>query len=540
MNLPDDRRYSSCYQALVAIVVCMRYTCLSTTVYTGMRYSIHCLLTLLIAFAVFSCTQKDTGEALAKRYCSTCHLFPEPSMLPKQSWEDKILPEMAFRMGIDIWQSQAMDEAEVMTILQALPSSPMVTDEEWNAIKAYYVKTAPDSLAIRNNDVHASLKQFSAEQIFIPGKGTTMLTMIEQDPTSGMIYVGTRENTLYRLTEGLSVVDATKLASPPSDIVFNGGFSTLTCMGIMDPNDQPKGSVIGMDGSLDDPTLLVDSLKRPVHLSAGDLNLDGKEDLLVSAFGNFTGGLYAFEKTETGYSRHAIHSFPGTRKTIIRDFNDDGLPDIAALITQGDEHIALFTNRGHFRFSYRVLLKFPAVYGSSYFELIDLNGDGHDDILYTNGDNADYSPVLKPYHAVRIFTNDGLNHFSESWHHPMDGASMARASDYDGDGDVDIAAISFFPDFQKHPERSFIYFENRDGKFFPSSTPAATAGRWITIEIADVDQDDDDDILLGALNFPTGVPEALVAQWQQTEVSILLLRNNGNKMGRTSTVSARR
>lgn len=483
------------------------------------------LLTLFMALVVFACRQEDRNETLAKRYCSSCHVFPDPAMLPKETWEKKVLPEMAFRMGLDIWQSQTMDEAEVSTILHSLPPAPMVTDEEWKAISEYYMNAAPDSLTEEGADRYASLKQFSPQELYLPGEGTTMLTTIERDPGSGIIYVGTRQGHLYSLTASLTVHDSMKLASPASDIVFIGESAVLTCMGIMDPNDQAKGSVIKAEADLAGSVVLVDSLKRPVHLSVSDLNQDGQEDLLVASFGNFTGGLDAFEKTKTGYQRHVIHSFPGTRKTIVKDFNSDGLPDIAALITQGDEHIALFTNRGQFRFSYRVLMKFPAVYGSSYFELHDFNGDGHHDILYTNGDNADYSPVLKPYHAVRIFMNDGKNQFTETWYHSMHGASMARAADFDNDGDPDIAAISFFPDFGKHPERAFIYFENRNGNFIPSSTPAAAAGRWITMEIADVDDDEDEDILLGALNFPTGVPDGVIAAWQQRKVSMLLLRN---------------
>lgn len=428
-------------------------------------------------------------------------------------------------MGLDIWQTQSINELELTTIMSTLPKAPMVTDDEWKAITEYYMQAAPDSISGKSIQRYDSLAQFSSEEILLPGTGTTMLTMIEQDPHTGMIYVGSRNNSFYRLTAGLSIAESMKLSSPPSDIIFNAGSALISCMGVMDPNDQSKGSVIHVRMDLGEVVVLVDSLKRPVHLSAGDFNLDGRDDLLVSAFGNFTGGLYAFEKTQTGYSRHLIHSFPGTRKTIVQDFNDDGLPDIIALVTQGDEHIALFTNRGDFRFSYRVLLKFPAVYGSSYFELFDFNGDGYPDILYTNGDNADYSPVLKPYHGVRIFTNDGKNQFDESWHYPMHGASMARAFDFDSDGDLDIAAISFFPDFAMHPDHSFIYFENKGGNFIPFATPMAAAGRWITMEIADVDGDEDEDILLGTLNFPTGVPETLISKWQQNKVSMLLLRN---------------
>jgi hypothetical protein len=275
----------------------------------------------------------------------------------------------------------------------------------------------------------------------------------------------------------------------------------------------------------DPATPLVDSLKRPVHLAVADFDQDGDEDIVVSAFGNFTGGLYVMEKGKRGYTRHTVHSFPGTRKTVIRDVNGDGLPDILALLAQGDEQIALFTNRGSFRFSYSILLKFPPVYGSSFFELADFNGDGHDDILYTNGDNADYSAVLKPYHGIRIFLNDGNNHFKEHWFHHLDGASMAHAADYDKDGDLDIAAISFFPDFKRHPEQGFVYLENTGRGFNPYYTSVAASARWITMETADIDSDGDLDILAAALAFPRGVPDSLYAEWGKKQESMLVLQN---------------
>jgi len=324
----------------------------------------------------------------------------------------------------------------------------------------------------------------------------------------------------------MAMEDSFDLQSPPSAMIFQSDKSALLSgMGIMDPSEQPAGSIISLVPSEGKFETIIDSLQRPVYFEQADLNNDGEKDLLVSAFGNFTGDLVAFENTDTGYQPHVIHNFPGTRKTIVRDMNGDGLQDILALVTQGDEHIALFTNRGNFRFAYRVLLKFPPVNGSSYFELCDINLDGNPDILYTNGDNADYSPILKPYHGVRLFLNDGRNDFHESLFYPMHGASMARAEDFDEDGDIDIAAISFFPDFKNHPEQGFIYLENSNGQFTSYSTPLASVGRWITMESSDIDDDGDKDILLAALNFPDRVPGSLVKQWQENPVSVLVLRN---------------
>ena len=108
----------------------------------------------------------------------------------------------------------------------------------------------------------------------------------------------------------------------------------------------------------------------------------------------------------------------------------------------------------------------------------------------------------------------------------MHGASMARAADFDEDGDIDIAVICFFPDFRNHPDHSFVYLENIEGKFTAYSTPLASSGRWMTMESADVDNDGDKDIVLAAVNFPNGVPETLVKRWRENPVSLLVLRNN--------------
>ncbi len=142
------------------------------------------------------------------------------------------------------------------------------------------------------------------------------------------------------------------------------------------------------------------------------------------------------------YNKHVISTLPGSRRTLSRDFNDDGLIDILALFTQGDEQITLFINEGNFRFKQKILLRFPSVYGSTYFDIVDFNKDGRFDILYTNGDNSDYSQILKPYHGIRIFLQESNGNFSESWFYPMHGASKAVAFDFDLDGDLDMYMLN--------------------------------------------------------------------------------------------------
>lgn len=433
---------------------------------------------------------------------------------------------MKFRMGLDFSKLRFVNDDELADVLRTLPDAPLASEKEWELIREYYLTAAPDSLEVSNQTLVSPLRQFTGSTLNLPIAGKTLLTMAKYDTASKTFFIGTRRSNLYQFTSNLALTDSFQLESPASDMIFQPfNRHMVSCMGIMDPNDRPAGSVSQLIPSQRNPVEVIDSLRRPVHLELADLDKDGQDDLVISAFGNFIGALYAFERKDGKYMQHVIHNFPGTRNTIITDFNADGLPDILALVSQGDEKIVLFTNRGNFQFSYQVLLKFPPVYGSSSFQLCDFNGDAKPDILYTNGDNADYSPILKPYHGVRIFLNDGRNQFSQSWFFPMYGASMARALDFDEDGDPDIAAISFFPDFEKAPQRAFIYLENTDGTFKPFETPLAASSRWITMETADIDNDRDMDIILAALAFPTAVPDSLYQRWQKSGTSLLVLKN---------------
>src|SRR5664279_2608821 len=125
------------------------------------------------------------------------------------------------------------------------------------------------------------------------------------------------------------------------------------------------------------------SLQRPVQITSVDLNNDGKKDYLLCEFGYLTGALSWMENLGNDqFKKHLIKDAPGALKAYVQDYNHDGLPDIWVLFAQGEEGIFLFTNLGNGKFSERKVLGFPAIYGSSYFELDDFNHDGYPDILY--------------------------------------------------------------------------------------------------------------------------------------------------------------
>ena len=119
--------------------------------------------------------------------------------------------------------------------------------------------------------------------------------------------------------------------------------------------------------------------------------------------------------------------------------------------------------------------------------------------------------------------------FTEAYFFPLNGAYKALSADFDGDGDLDIAAISFFADFDRSPEEVFVYLENNgDLNFTPSTFAGSLQGRWLTMDVGDWDLDGDEDIVLGSFAMGwSNVSRDLEAAWRQGP-SVLILENRQN------------
>lgn len=474
------------------------------------------------------------GEELAVKYCQNCHLLPDPSLLDAKSWDEGVMPNMGPMLGIFRHQYRQYPSGKNDRNLDSnfYPKQPLLTSSEWQYIIDYYTATSPDLLPnqVRERQIKMGLPLFEVQKP--PFTLTPPATCFVKIDTTGLVFADYATGGIYKLDKQLQPKDSAIAGGPVVHIDFQNNGMVVCDIGQMNPNNGKFGmlkSVTIRDGKWKmDTTAFIRNLERPVHVTVADLDGDTMEDYVACEFGFMTGSLSWYQnKGNNNFTRHVLRPLPGAMQVYVREVNNDRLPDLWVLFSQGDEGVFLYTNKGNGQFEQQQVLRLPPSYGSTFFELVDFNKDGHDDIIYTCGDNADYSPVLKPYHGVYIFLNDGKNGFEQDFFFPINGCYKALARDYDDDGDLDLAAISFFADYARQPQESFVYLDNRGGKFFPLAIPESITGRWLTMDAGDWDSDGRIDIVLG--NFskaPTMIKS--FNDWSQGP-GLLLLKNTGKR-----------
>ena len=446
-----------------------------------------------------------SGADLAQIYCGSCHQFPKPELLSKEIWEKNVLPKMAQRLGLeeDIFKLYSnYDQEELPIIMNAniYPENPQIDKNDWVKIVKYYIDNAPlkPIEQEKKEKVVMGLEGFSIHKIYGNFNIVPAVTAVKINPEEKTIYAAWRSEPSFMKKYNLDYTktDSIVVESPVSEISFQNGQLNYLSMGIMDPNDKSKGGLWKM-GIQDKSQKLISNLARPVQTTKGDLNGDGTSDYLICNFGNETGNLSWYDgKT---FKSNLVKLAPGARIAYIKDMNNDKKLDIVVLMTQAREGVYVMYNNGKAEFVEKQVLEFPSIYGSSFIDLVDFNKDGFLDIIYTNGDNADLSTSLKAYHGVRIYLNDKKGNFSQRYFYPIFGASKAIAVDFDLDGDLDIAAISFFPNRKQKPNEGFLLLENTgDFQFKISTFKEASLGKWMVMDIADMDSDGDSDIILGS------------------------------------------
>nr|WP_297788886.1 FG-GAP-like repeat-containing protein [uncultured Allomuricauda sp.] len=482
-------------------------------------------ITMLVLIVLMGSCKKEKPKQeeaqLYNKYCASCHIAPKIEELSKEVWEKSVLPAMVARMDVE---GMYQDPNEVKPGFR-----PKITLKEWAQLENYILSNAPEKLETINVPKADTLRSFTVRPYALDSQNGALITYLGFKNGENPLFFGDltgnlssfyfSEETTKQLYQG---------KTPVTWYSKKDSVEIISEVGILGPSELEKGKLTRKIGK--DTLSLQNSFHRPVHTLLEDLNGDGRNEIVVSEFGNESGRLSLLTENESGqYDKKVLLNLPGAIRTVARDMNGDNKTDIVALMTQSNESITIFYQTDDLVFQAKKVLEFSPVYGTSWFELVDYNNDGLQDIVTVQGDNADISFVNKPYHGMRIHLNNGDGTYSESFFYPMYGATRVVSRDYDKDGDLDFALVSTFPNYFEYPELTFVYLENKDSENYEFTTNILedpTLARWFLMDAADIDNDGDEDIVLSSLTLGfTPVPKVLSDRWKESNVDIVVLEN---------------
>jgi hypothetical protein len=483
------------------------------------------LLPLLLSLVVISCSnQKESavklsaedekikikGERLVQKYCSSCHAVVDPNLLDKKSWHN-VLYQMHEEIG---------------------KTGGVVDYVEWEMIERYYNRFSNSILDDSGRHISTRTTRFDTARPASDIEGSPNITVISFNPDNGSLVVGDASRRLiYRPSDGETRIIS--LENIPINIKYGDDEGKMFVLGIgnLRPSETMSGQLLSVDIESGEAIPLIDGIERPVQFAMADLNNDGVDEFLISCFGSTTGKhntgrllLYSLE--DETWKKRVLENLPGATKAIVEDYNHDGLADIFAMFAQGNERIVRYTNLGGLQFSAEILVEYPPVYGISDFALADMDGDERKDLVITNGDNGDFSPVFKPYHGVRILFGNEDYTFTQGYFQKINGAGRLRVRDFDDDGDLDVVVLSIYPDLFRFPEETLVYLENNGEEFEVRYFEKEPTLKWTILEAGDIDGDGDEDILTGAnnmLSFP--IPKRFSEKFKTTTVPVSVFEN---------------
>jgi hypothetical protein len=382
-------------------------------------------------------------------FCGACHAYPPADIVPRADWRKEL------RQAYDFFRASRL----------RIDYPPL------ESVAEYYERRAPDALPLVQlpPPVGPCPVRFERDGRTPPGQppypcvSNVNLAHLFDERRLDVLVCDMRFGSVRALRPYVNPPEWRTLGavSHPAhadvvDLDGDGIKDVLVAnLGSFDPTNEKTGSVVWLRGTADGrfvPITLLSGVGRVADVQAADFRGVGKLDLIVAAFGwRETGEIIYLENQTTDWDHpkfvpHVLDDRHGTIHVPVADLNGDGKPDFVALISQEHETIVAFLNEGNGRFRKETIYTAPhPAYGSSGIQLVDLNGDGRLDVLYTNGDSLQPPYLLRPYHGVQWLENRGTFPFVHHPLAPLYGAMRAMAADFTGSGRLDVVAVSYLP-----------------------------------------------------------------------------------------------
>lgn len=458
-------------------------------------------------------------------YCGACHEPPSPALLPKRSWPNVIylMNELATkRMGSGFFPKDVLRDINAFyygSAPEELTPLPYFTDEHSPIVFELKALSAQATTPLVTN-----IHQVELFADHVADKGNEASEFLVSDGGLNQVILLSRVNQQWQE----QVIMDVPMPSDTEVLDYDGDGDKdllIAALGSMSVKEiTHSGQIILLrqnDQGRFTQEVLVESVGRISDANPMDLDGDGDLDIVYAEFGaNEKGELAWLENRGNGeHVKHSLINLSGGLNLTPVDFNNDGKTDLLSFITQEHELLVALVNNGNGDFESRVLFKagHPMV-GLTAVEFVDLDKDGDQDVLFTNGDANDTQTDPKPYHGVQWLENKG--DFVLAYHGlgRFYGAAGVQAGDMDGDGDLDVVASSWNNYWDDEKRQSLIWFENDGKQNFTRHNISNQPHSIVTLQLADVTGDKRLDIIAGVFRMDLLTEE---------------MKSNGNKEGET-------
>ena len=240
-------------------------------------------------------------------------------------------------------------------------------------------------------------------------------------------------------------------------------------------------------------------------MAVGDVNMDGLEDIFICGTTQQAGKFLLGQKEKERNTQflnltRKDSQIANNQDAVIQDFNGDNFPDLYiangnyanAQFTEQNDELWLNDGKGNFR---QVNLPEDQI-NSSCVKALDFDRDGNMDLFVGGHIKPNHFPISEESFLLK---NDGKAHFTKISLGDLGLVTDAEVIDLDDDKYQELIIVGEW--------MSPIILKNVKGKLILSATQQLSnlAGWYNTIEKVDLDNDGDDDLVLGNLGNNTQI-----------------------------------